>query len=332
MFFNFKNEQQYAKHISNKIQIDDSNYSTDSNPSLIMARKLIEVSTKLYEIKYPELAFNNLVTVTSSGKGLESVGYDMINFSGTADFVSNGADDLPRSDAEGKQYLFPVRTFGASYGYTLQELWSLSRAGSSLDLIKAKSVRRSMEQLKDKVFFFGDKLRELNGLLSDAYLPLYNQYVLPADGTGASTKLKDKTPDKVIRDLCAVINQVSNNTLETFQANVLVIDNENYTDIESRVAFPDGNSALTIKDHVEKIKRVTIVSALKFFEVDSLGGDSVMMAMNNSDEVLSFEIPLPFEQLPLYQESALRFIVPCLGQISSLQVRYPKAISYARGV
>ena len=52
-----------------------------------------------------------------------------------------------------------------------------------------------------------------------------------------------------------------------------------------------------------------------------------MIAYKRDPEVLQYEIPLDFFQLPP-QARNINFVVPCLSRVSGVEIYHPKAIAY----
>jgi hypothetical protein len=300
----------------------------DANETVFFARELEHIKTRTYDVAYPELKALSLIPVsTEAGPGAESITYRQYDQLGVAKIISNYADDLPRADVKGKEFTAPVRSIGESYGYNIQEIRAASMTGKPLEQRRANAARRANDQLVNKIAFFGDTTSGLGGLLSNPNIPVVN---VPNDGTGSSTKFKDKTPDQILRDLNNFVNGIFSLTNGVESPDTLVMPIDQFTYISSTAR--SANSDTTILDYFLKnnplIKRVEWANELKGAGV---AGVDVMIAYKRDPDKLTLEIPQPFEQFPV-QEKGLEFVVPCHSRCGGVIVYYPLSIAFGEGI
>ncbi|MBQ5906318.1 MAG: DUF2184 domain-containing protein, partial [Clostridia bacterium] len=126
-----------------------------------------------------------------------------------AKIVADYGDDLPRAEAVATTIPAKVYTVGDSYGYNYVELEHARMANVNLEARKALSARRGIDLKLNNIAWFGDAEHGIVGFINN---PNIATVTIPADGTGSSAKFADKTPDQIIRDMNAIINEVSDNT------------------------------------------------------------------------------------------------------------------------
>lgn len=325
-----EDEKKYAQYLERVLLCD-------SDESIIAARALINFKNTVYEEKMVGYQIFELLEVTSGGTGFESFGYVMDKMFGEAEIIDTEGDDLPRSDVSESEFLEPVRTIATSFGWTLEDMWKMARTGRSLDSKKAKSARRSIMQKIDNNGFFGSPKSKLKGLLDSTLVAKYSSYDIPENGSGSgATRAKwgNKTGLQILTDANAMYTKIIENTDGIFRPNLFALSDGDF-DIISNV-YRSDNDSRTIKEIFEANKKVKIVpiTKLKTTNADepdfaALTGKDVKLLLNNSDECISYEVPLLFEQRPL-QERGLKYLVPCVSQISSVQVRQPKSICISK--
>jgi len=78
--------------------------------SMFFTRELEHVKASSYDVvRAPLRAFELIPTDSTAGAGAESVVYEQYDMTGMAKIVADYADDLPRSDVKGKQFVARVR-------------------------------------------------------------------------------------------------------------------------------------------------------------------------------------------------------------------------------
>jgi len=307
----------------------------DANESIFFARELEHIKAKSYDVQYPELTATRIIPVSSdAGPGAETITYYQYDQVGFAKIISNYSTDLPRVDLKGKKFTGDVRSIGASYGYSIQDIRAAQMAGKPLEQRKANAVRRANDQEVNKIAYFGDDDHGLVGLISH---PNITTYTLPTDGTlnsvtsgtAAAAKFINKTPEYVLRDLNAMVSKVLELTLNVERPNTLLMSHNIHADLSTRAR--SDNSDTTILEFFLKnspyVKNVEVIP-----EMASAGTDDteVIMMYDKSPDKLTLEIPQPFEQFPP-QSKGLEFEIPCHSRCGGVIIYYPLSIIKAEG-
>lgn len=299
----------------------------DANESIFFARELEQVKSRTYDKKFPELTATKVIPVSSEvNPGAESITYGQYEETGIADIISNYSDDLPRADAKGEQVTSPVKSLGAAYGYSVQDVRAARMAGKPLEQRKANAARMAIDQKVNKLAYFGDTAHKLVGLFNH---PNVTVYTLPADGTGSATTFASKTPDIVLRDLNGMVNKIIDLTQGVESPDTLLLPPAVYGDLSTRAR--SANSDTTILEFFIKnspyVKTVMPIPETK--GAGTAGADLCMMLRRDPDK-LTLELPQPFEQFPP-QTKGLEFEIPCHCRYGGVIVYYPLSMIKASG-
>lgn len=300
----------------------------DAQETIFFERELEKVKAKTYDKKYPELKIRKLVPVNSDvDPGAETITYYQYDQVGMAKIVESYAKDFPRVDVRKKKFTSPVESLGDSYGYSIQDIRKARMAGIPLEQRKANTARKAMMQAEDQIGAFGDADSGLGGLFNNANTP---EYTLPADGTGASKKFKDKTPAQILRDLNGMVNSVVDLTNGVEFVDTLLLPVAVYTLVSSTPRsdnsdttilqyFMRNNPFIQNVDHYHKLKGA------------GAGATDRAFAYRRDPDVLTLEIPQDFEQFPP-QEEGMEFVIYCHERFGGVIIYYPLATVFADDV
>lgn len=301
----------------------------DADESIFFSRQLEHVKSKSYDVKYADLKARKLIPVSSdAGPGAETIKYEQYDQVGVAKILASYADDLPRADVKGKEFVGVIRGLASSYGYSLQEIRAAKFAGKPLEQRKANAAKRAILQKENSIAFFGDSNHNLRGLINH---PNISSTTVAADGTGATTTFSTKTPAQIVRDLHKVVNFVVENTKGVEIPNTLLLPLTQYNYIAS-TPWSTSNDGKTILQHfLETSQYVKNVDWINELKGAGAGGTDRMLTYRRDPDALTLEIPQDFEQLDVEQRN-LEFIVPCHSRIGGVLVYYPLSIAYVDGI
>jgi hypothetical protein len=300
----------------------------DADEAIFFASELESVKAKAYDILYPEYKAQSLIP---AGDGVDpaadTIVYEQYSEVGIAQLLASYANDVPRADVRGKQFRSPIKPLAASYAYDLQEIRAAQMAGKPLVQKRANAARRAIDYKQNLIAFFGDTATGIPGLLTNQNI---QEYVVPADGTGSSKLWSTKTPDQIIRDLNGMAAQIFSVTKGVHQADTLILPLASYTKISSTMM--SSTSTDTILSFFKKTNpMIANIEWLNELVGAGAGGTNRMMAFQKSQDVMSLEIPQPFEQLPV-QEKGFEFITYCHQRTGGTIVYYPLAVIFADGI
>lgn len=296
----------------------------DADESVFFSRQLESVKTKSYDVKYPELKARTLIPVSmDAGSGAETINYKQYDQVGMAKIISNYAKDLPRVDVKAKEFTAKVKSLGASYGYTVQEVRAAKMAGVPLEQRKANAAKRAVLLKEENIACTGDTNHGLVGLFSH---PNIADVAIPADGTGASAAWSAKTADLIVRDCNLLVSQVLTQSLGVEQPDTMIVPDAQYNLMATKQMTGINQTALKFfLETSPYIKEVIPWSRLKGA---GAGGSDMFMVYKKSPDYLTLEVPQDFEQFPA-QEKGLEYEIPTHSRCGGVIVYYP--LAFAKG-
>src|SRR4051812_22126440 len=141
--------------------------TSDSAESVFVERELLSLRSKLYEVKRGPYQARNLIPVnTEDDPGAKTVAYQIMDAVGVAKIVSDYAKDFPRVDVFIREEFAPLKSIGASYGISVDEMRSAAYAKRPLSTMKSNAARRAMDQEFERVAFLGDSANGLVGMFA----------------------------------------------------------------------------------------------------------------------------------------------------------------------
>lgn len=299
----------------------------DAGLTAHFARELEHVKAATYDVKRPNLKAVELMPVaTDAGPAAETIVYRQWDQHGIAKIIANYADDLPRADVRGKEFVGRVRSMGNSYGYSLQEIRASQAHGKSLEQRKASAASRGHDELLNRIAWHGDADHGLQGLFDTPNIPREDV----AAGESTDTEWDTKTPDEIVKDMNDAVNGVVDVTNGVERPNTVVLPIAQYSLIAS-TRMGDGSDTTILQFFLSANPHITAVEWAVELKGAGSGGSDRMWVYNRSPEHLTLEVPQPFEQLPV-QERNLEFVVPCHSRIGGVLVYYPLSMAFADGI
>ena len=317
--------------------VDKMNFDSAEDAAIFFAGELDHVKAQSYDVLYPE--FTALSTFPISHEvdpGAETITFYSYDKTGMAKIINDYATDLPRVDIKGLPHTSPVRSIGASYGYSIQDMRASRMAGKSLDARKAETAKYVIEQKANRIAWMGDKEYGLQGVLSkDNSVPLY----VIKEGAKGSTKWQDKTEDEILADISGMMKQMSRTTKKVEVPDTLMLAADAYIDLQNR-RIP--NTDTTILSYLEKnLKGIKIMSCAELDQDSTMtnpyasenpeDGQGVALLFKNSSRKFTIEMPLPYTQYPV-QVDGLDSSVPCEARSGGAIIYYPMSLLIAPGI
>lgn len=294
----------------------------DAKFTAVLEKQLEFVKTQTYDIVYPEMKARTIIPVNNDvDPGAETITYRQWDSFGMAQIISNYADDLPLIDALVEEFQQKVKSLGAAYQWSIQDLRRSAMAGAQLDQRRARAARRSIEQQIENIAALGNSKAGLKGFAKHPNVPLV---VLPNGGWAAATA------DEIIEDLNFMATSIVNTTKETFLPDTLVLPVASYNIIATKRISTTGDTHTTVLEAwLRSNPWVTNVGTWnKLANANATNNGPRAVMYKRDAEVLTLEIPQEFEQLPP-QAKNLAFQVPVHARIGGVIVYYPIAMAYA---
>lgn len=303
----------------------------DANESLFFARQLEHVRAQTYDIKYIELNALRLMPIfTDIPAGANTFSYQQYDSVGMAKIIASYANDLPRADVFAREFVFPIRTIGNSYGYNTQEIRAAAMARTNLPARKAMAATRAQQEAINRYAFYGSDEDGLGGFFDNPNIPVT---VLPADGTGSSAEWSTKTPAQRMRDLGLLINGPQERTGNIHRVNTVWLPPSLYTLINTSPFITIGDNVGTRTELSflrESYPQVTSWQSVYELEDAGAGGTRRIYAFENNRENWQLNLPMAITHHSP-ERRGLEFIVAVESRFAGVTVPYPMAFTYADG-
>lgn len=299
------------------------------------------INPRVYETKFPELPWNELVYVdTSAPEWTPGIITFVSSTAGAARWYSGGAKDVAKADVSMDKVQNAVHMAAIGYGYDLEEVGQAQLLGMDLGTRKGVAARRAYNEFMWNVTQTGDTAKGLKGLTNQTGV---TAGTAPADGTGSVTTWFDaggtatKTPAKILRDFNSIIigSFLDSNTVEMADTVLLPFEVLAWLGV---TPISDTNSQ-TILSYIQQNnfytqqtgQRLTIRGVLG---LDTAGAGSTrrMAAYANREDVVSLHLPMPHRFLPVYQDGPMNFEVPGIFRTGGVDVQRPGAFRYLDGI
>lgn len=303
----------------------------DADGAVFFQRQLEYIKARSYDVRYAELKARTLFPVSNeAGPGVTSITYRTYDQVGSAKIINAYANDLPRADVAGKETSIPVRSVGTSYGYNIDEIQSSQLTGMALDQRRANAAMRAVEEVVNKVAFFGDAASNLPGLFDNPNIPT-GAVVNP----GSGTEWLNKTADEILFDINNIFADVFETTKMVERANTIMLPPAQWSYIMSTPRSTNSDTTIAQyivnnSPYITSMEDIIPVNECAAANNPLLSTDAMVVYDRNPDK-LQLEIPVELEMLPIQQVN-LEFVVPGRNRLAGLNIYYPLSLAIGTGI
>lgn len=308
----------------------------DANETAAFSRELEYVHAEVIEAKYPELKFRNVVPIKMGAPpGATSHRWFEVDGFGNAAFLDNFAtDDFPTTEAKGTEQLGKIRSFGAKWMLTVEELRASVLMRVHPEVEKPKNARRAMETLLDKVVF-GSAAGNLGGFTG----LLHNNNTTPVVATmdnwfNAAAGTNSLSPQNIVNNVRALVDEAFIETKSAFAQYDLFLPPELGVLLDTPMFFKEGANSQYLNISIGNYLLAN-VARLRSISVDNFRltgagttGKHRAICYPRDPEVFDAFIPMDFEQFAP-EFSAMSFVTHCHGKYGGLRIKHPKAMRRA---
>ncbi len=283
--------------------------------------QLSSVESRIYEAKYTNINFQDLVPVdTSDPEWVDTVTYISYDAVTMGKFIGSNGKDLPQVDINASKTEIPVNYGAISFGYSLDELRKSQAINIPLDVTKGKMANRGFQEHMQNVAYFGDSDRGMEGLFNNSNVSSDNSTTTWSTATGA----------EIVADCCAVLDSVWNNSANVHLPGMLVLPSDRFAYISC--TRMDSGTDTTILEYLKMNNIYTAMTGSELtiaprLQLETASAEGRIMAYELNDENLTMKMPLSFRSLAP-QAEALRIDVPCEYKFSGVEFRYPGCAHY----
>lgn len=291
---------------------------------LFLERQLEFIRPQVFEVTYADIKYPTLLPVTSeAGQGAQTFTYRIMDSTGEFKLIADAADDLPRADISQVEKSINIRSFGGSFGYTVQELRAAQMANISLEQRRASAVRRAYEEKVEAVAMFGESSVNLAGFFNNATVD-----IIAADrwftGSTASGTAQDML-ELLNYGVSAIIN--ASNMKE--QPDTILLAYEDYNKV-STTRNSDSSDVTVLEYFLRTNPYIRNVEPINQLDKDnSVLNTNRMVVYKRDPEKVQLHIPQPLELFPP-QQRGLEFIVPAHARVGGVAIYYPKSVIYVQ--
>lgn len=288
---------------------------------LFLERQLEFIRPQVFETQYADIKYASVLPVTSeAGPGAQTFTYRIMNSTGEFKLIADAADDLPRADVSQIEKSINIRSFGGSFGYTVQELRAAQMANVALEQRRATAVRRAYEEKVENVAFFGESAVGLSGFFNNATVD-----VVAADKWFTSTTTAQEMLELLNYGVTAIINASKMKE----QPDTILMAWEDYREISTR-RNSDSSDVTVLEYFLRTNPYIRNIEPINQLDADnSVLNTNRMVVYKRDPEKLQLHIPQPLELFPP-QQRGLEFIVPAHARVGGVAIYYPKSVIYVQ--
>lgn len=289
---------------------------------LFLERQLEYIRPQVFETVYADIKYPTILPVTAeAGNGAQTFTYRIMDSTGEFKLIADAADDLPRADISQTEKSIVFRSFGGSFGYTVQELRAAQMANIALEQRRAAAVRRAYEEKVEEVAMFGEASASLPGFFNNATVD-----VLQANKwfTDSGT-----TSQEMLELLNHGVTAIVNSTQMKEQPDTILMPYEDFRVISTQ--RNSDSSDVTVLEYFLRTNPFirNIEPVLQLDKDNSTLSTNRMVVYKRDPQKVQLHIPQPLELFPP-QQRGLEFIVPAHARLGGVALYFPKSVIYVQ--
>ena len=289
---------------------------------LFLERQLEYIRPQVFEVTYADIKYPTILPVTSeAGPGAQTFTYRVMDSTGEFRLIADAADDLPRADISQVEKSINIRSFGGSFGYTVQELRAAQMANIALEQRRASAVRRAYEEKVENVAMFGESTVGLAGFFNNSTVD-----VLAADKWFSSSGI---TSQEMLELLNYGVTAIVNGSKMKEQPDTILMAYEDYR-VVSTQRNSDSSDMTVLEYFLRTNPYIRNIEPINQLDADnSVLNTNRMVVYRRDPEKVQLHIPQPLELFPP-QHRGLEFIVPAHARVGGVALYYPKSVVYVQ--
>lgn len=306
----------------------------DANDTAYLARELEQFLSDIQRIEYTDLKARALFPVDSKiNTGAESFIWKVLDSYGKAKIVDNYATDFPNVELKGLTQTGIVKSVGASYQFSYQDLRAATFAGFALEDEKARAARRAIEEAFEQIAAFGDGSSSLTGLFNAPVLPtIFSPGTAAGLGLTAPSVWESATPLDVMKDVESISKIVFGQTKNRFMDNglTLVVGTKNWALLATRLKSPTYTDSTLYTSILASNPFIKSIEYWPMLDAAGPSGKERVMLYSKMPEVVQMTVPQEFEQFAPQVEGMV-MSVHCHARIGTLKLKVPAAMCFLDG-
>ena len=287
---------------------------------LFLERQLEFIRPQVFEVQYADIKYPTVLPVTSeAGPGAQTFTYRIMDATGEFKLIADAADDLPRADISQTEKSINIRSFGGSFGYTVQELRAAQMANIALEQRRAAAVRRAYEEKVEDLAFFGESVVGLSGFFNNSTV----------DVVAADKWFDTATAQEMLELLNYGVTAIINASKMKEQPDTILMAWEDYNKV-STTRNSDSSDVTVLEYFLRTNPFIRNVEPINQLDAgNSVLNTNRMVVYKRDPEKVQLHIPQPLELFPP-QQRGLEFIVPAHARVGGVALYYPKSVIYVQ--
>lgn len=289
---------------------------------LFLDRQLEYIRPQVFEVTYSDIKYPSILPVTSeAGPGAQTFTYRIMDATGEFRLIADAADDLPRADISQVEKSINIRSFGGSFGYTVQELRAAQMASITLEQRRATAVRRAYEEKVENLAMFGESSVGLAGFFNNSTVD-----VVAADKWFSTAGV---TSQEMIDLLNYGVTAIVNASKMKEEPDTILLAYEDYR-VVSTQRFSDSSDLTVLEYFLRTNPYIRNIEPINQLDADnSVLNTNRMVVYKRDPQKVQLHIPQPLELFPP-QQRGLEFIVPAHARVGGVAIYYPKSVIYVQ--
>lgn len=284
---------------------------SDSAAGVVLGRQLEHVDPKIFEKKYPALAFmNSGVTIDNSGGYATHVISLRVNENGGFANAGDLSDDNGKISLSAEDNTIRVKDREAFSAWTDTEVERANLQGINLPSKHLSATNHIYQRELDRIGYLG-----IEGITGSVGLLNYTGFATSA-ASGAIDTLSAQEQYDAISDLIVRQQSAVENTPE-YMANRVDMPVRVMNKIKATI-LNTANGSKSVLSALRDNHPEVVFSATAKADDDSLAA-SVTIAYSNNEEGMKFRIPLPLQFSPITQDG-FKFKVDSKYSVAGLDV------------
>ena len=288
---------------------------------LFLERQLEFIRPQIFEVAYADIKYSTILPVTSeAGQGAQTFTYRIMDSTGEFKLIADAADDLPRADISQVEKSINIRSFGGSFGYTVQELRAAQMANIALEQRRAQAVRRAYEEKVEDVALFGESSVGLAGFFNNSTVDVVTADKWFTSGT---------TAQEMLELLNYGVTGIINASQMKEQPDTILMAWNDYREISNR-RNSDSSDVTVLEYFLRTNPYINNIEPINQLDKTKSGLTTNRMVVYKRDPgKVQLHIPQPLELFPP-QQRGLEFIVPAHARVGGVALYYPKSAIYVQ--
>ena len=299
----------------------------DAQQTTYFNRQLEVIKSQTYDIKQGNLRAVELFPVDgTTPEYAETQIYYQYDARGLAKIVSDYGTDIPSVEVAGRAFTSKIETIALSYAYSIMDIKRASIQGTPLNVRKALATQRGVMARHNQLFWVGDTVAGIVGVLSHASVP--NAQVT-ADGTGSSPLWSTKTPTQILRDLVQGVTEIKSLTKGVESPNLLVLSEGRLNVIRGTRMSADSSDSILVAFN-NMFPEIRVEGAEELAGAFQGGTEGFLLGRNESTHI-ELIAPIVYEETPPEAKN-LAYAVNAIGRNGGVAIYYPLAFSKKFGI